>query len=48
MSAESPRHWIEFVPDWRSEPMAFWVHRQPENEEFLSQRIQTFRAAPPF
>lgn len=20
------RHWIEYVPNWRFEPMAFWVH----------------------
>jgi hypothetical protein len=21
-----PRNWIEHVPDWRDEPMAYWVH----------------------
>jgi hypothetical protein len=21
-----PRHWIEHTPDWRTEPMAYWVH----------------------
>jgi hypothetical protein len=21
-----PRHWIEHTPDWRNEPMAYWVH----------------------
>jgi hypothetical protein len=27
MAAKSMiRHWIEYVPDWRDEPMAYWVH----------------------
>lgn len=21
-----PRHWIEYAPDWRWTPMAYWVH----------------------
>ena len=23
---EIPRNWIEYTADWRTEPMAFWVH----------------------
>ena len=26
----APRHWIEFVEDWRAEPMAYWVHVEQE------------------
>ena len=26
--AKAARHWIEYTRDWRSEPMAYWVHRE--------------------
>lgn len=25
-AAHAPRHWIEYVADWRDEAMAYWVH----------------------
>lgn len=30
-----PRHWIEHVPDWRDEPMAYWVHIE-QGDDWLS------------
>ena len=29
-----PRHWIEHTADWRGAPMAYWVHVEPEGEDW--------------
>ncbi len=29
-----PKHWIEHISDWRSAPMAYWVHVQPEGQHW--------------
>ena len=26
----APRHWIEYAADWRTAPMAYWVHVERE------------------
>ncbi|WP_133501992.1 hypothetical protein [Cognatilysobacter terrigena] len=31
-----PRHWIEHIADWRDAPMAYWVHVEPEGEDWRS------------
>ncbi len=29
------RYWFDFTKDWRSSPMAYWVHLEPEGESWL-------------
>jgi hypothetical protein len=31
---KAPRHWIEHTPDWRTEPMAYWVHLEQGPESW--------------
>jgi hypothetical protein len=31
-----PRNWIEHVPNWREEPMAYWVHVEQEGAPWCS------------
>ncbi len=35
---ELPKHWIEYRPDWRTEPMAYWVHIEQGNEPWRDAR----------
>ena len=45
MSA-SPRHWIEYTTDWRTAPMAYWVHVECESEAWLKAKEFTPPAPP--
>ncbi len=29
------RHWIEYVKDWKNEPMAYWVHKEQGLQTWL-------------
>ena len=29
-----PRYWIEYATSWQHVPMAYWVHRQPEGDQW--------------
>ena len=29
-----PRNWVQYIPDWREAAMAYWVHIQPEGEDW--------------
>jgi hypothetical protein len=31
---KAPRFWLEHVPDWRDEPMAYWTHVETEGAHF--------------
>jgi hypothetical protein len=33
---KQPRHWMEHTADWRTAPMAYWVHLEAEGEAWRS------------